>query len=231
MNPHINLLELRSAREAVVAFAHPGDRVRLHVDSKVAAAYLRKQGGTRSDALSQEACLLWDVLEHQNVSLLTPHWISTKENICADFLTRHRMLTWEIELDQQIFQDIVSHFGVIPTLDAFATRENKKLPRYMSWYWDKDAVGQDALLCPWDSVTYLFPPLPLMTKVANKVKEEKITAILICPHWPTSLWWLQVKELVVKPALPLPTFKRITTAQGSKTQIYLDPLEALPWIH
>ena len=60
LNPHINLLELRSAREAVVAFAHPGDRVRLHVDSKVAAAYLRKQGGTRSDALSQEACLLWD---------------------------------------------------------------------------------------------------------------------------------------------------------------------------
>ena len=62
-NPHINLLEVRSAREAVVAFAQPGDRVRLHVDSKVAAAYLRKQGGTRSDILSLEACLVWDVLE------------------------------------------------------------------------------------------------------------------------------------------------------------------------
>ena len=97
----------------------------------------------------------------------------------------------------------------------------------MSWYFDKDAAGQDAMLCPWDSVTYLFPPLPLMTKVLNKVKEEKITAILVCPHWPTSLWWLQAKELVVRPALPLPPFKTITTAQGGGTRVYLDPLEAL----
>ena len=51
-DPHINLLEVRAAREAVLAFARPGDQVRLHVDSKVAAAYLRKQGGTRSNILS-----------------------------------------------------------------------------------------------------------------------------------------------------------------------------------
>ena len=128
LNPHINLLELRSAREAVVAFARPGDHVRLHVDSKVAAAYLKKQGGTRSNALSQEACLLWGVLERQNVSLLTPHWISTKENICADFLTRQKMLTWEIELDQRIFQDIVSHFGVVPTLDFCHSGQQEATP-------------------------------------------------------------------------------------------------------
>ena len=151
----------------------------------------------------------------------------TGENTCADFLTRHKMLTWEIQLDQHVFETIVSHFGVHPTLDAFATRNNKKLPRYMSWYSDKDAVGQDALLCPWDSITYLFPPLPLMNKVVNKIREEKITAILVCPHWPTSLWWLQVKELVVRPALPLPPFRKITRAQGGNHQVYLDPLEAL----
>ena len=39
---HINLLELRAAREAALKFAKPYDKVRLHVDSKVACAYILK---------------------------------------------------------------------------------------------------------------------------------------------------------------------------------------------
>ena len=52
------LLETRAARESVVAFSEPGDRVGLHFDSRTAAAYIRCQGGTRSNVLSQEALLL-----------------------------------------------------------------------------------------------------------------------------------------------------------------------------
>ena len=98
----------------------------------------------------------------------------------------------------------------------------------MSWYHDDEAVGQDALLCPWDEMTWLFPHVPLLAKVVNKVKRENISAILICPHWPSSVWWLQVKELVVRPALPLPNFRQITrSTAGGEVQVYLDPLEAL----
>ena len=172
--PHINLLELRSAREAVEKFAVSGDQVRLHVDSMVAAAYLAKQGGTRSNLLSREACLLWDFLESQRIFLLKPHWISTTENTSADFLTRHNLLTWEIKLDPEIFLSIIHHFQVQPTLDAFATSENRQLERFMSWYSDVNAVGQDALLCPWDEVNWLFPPVPLLSKVLNKVKRERV---------------------------------------------------------
>ena len=226
-NPHINLLELRSAREAVEKFAVPGDQVRLHVDSMVAAAYLAKQGGTRSDLLTKEACLLWNFLESRNIFLLKPHWISTTENTCADFLTRHNLLTWELKLDPEVFQSVIRHFQVRPTLDAFATRENRQLTRFMSWYSDEEAVGQDALLCPWDEVNWLFPPVPLLSKVLNKVKREKVSAILVCPRWPASLWWMQLSELVVKPALPLPPFRQITaTATGGEAQVFLDPLEA-----
>ena len=227
-DPSINLLELRAAKEAVERFAVPGDLVRLHVDSRVAASYLRKQGGTRSDVLSREACLLWDTLESREIFLLTPHWVSTSENTRADFLTRHSMRTWEIQLLPEMFRFVLAHFQVSPTLDAFATRENRQVERYMSWYHDDEAVGQDALLCPWDEMTWLFPPVPLLAKVVNKVKRERISAILICPHWPSSLWWLQVKELVVRPGLPLPNFRRITRSTvGGEVQVYLDPLEAL----
>ena len=57
-NPSINLLETRVARESVMALSKPGDRVRLHVDNKTAAAYIPCQGGTKSNVLSQEALLL-----------------------------------------------------------------------------------------------------------------------------------------------------------------------------
>ena len=70
----INLLETRAARESILALSEPGDRVRLHIDNKTAAAYIRYQGGTRSNVLSQEALLLWEQAVSRNVTLL-PQWI------------------------------------------------------------------------------------------------------------------------------------------------------------
>ena len=55
--PSINLLETRAARESVLALAEPGDCVRLHIDDRTAATYIRCQGGTKSNILLQEALL------------------------------------------------------------------------------------------------------------------------------------------------------------------------------
>ena len=110
-----------------------------------------------------------------------PHWVSTKENVVADFLSRHNLNSWEIKLDVDLFQLLLDHFHLQPTLDAFASSKTKQLPRYMSWKEDPLAVGRNALICKWDKVTYLFPPTPLLGKVVNKVKEDKIEAILVCP--------------------------------------------------
>ena len=43
-DPSINLLETRAAGESVMALSEPGDRVRLHIDNRTAAAYIRYQG-------------------------------------------------------------------------------------------------------------------------------------------------------------------------------------------
>ena len=73
---HINLLEIRAARDGISALAQTGDCVRLHMDNMTACAYVRKQGGTKSSLLSQEACLLWDQSVSKNIEILTPHWLS-----------------------------------------------------------------------------------------------------------------------------------------------------------
>ena len=77
------------------------------MDSKVAAAYIRRQGRTRSDKLSREACHFWELMERKSVTILAPHYISSKENFQADFLSRHKMSVWEISLDQSVFLEIV----------------------------------------------------------------------------------------------------------------------------
>ena len=225
---HINLLETRAAREAVAHLAEPGDRVRLHIDNRTATAYIRRQGGTKSSSVSQEACQLWEEVVSRDIVLLTPHWIPTKSNVLADFLSRHDMDNWELCLDRNIFTSVVEHFSVYPSLDAFASHWSAQLPRYMSWYRDSQAVAQDALLNPWDQITYLFPPVPLLPRVIRKVREEKIRALLICPYWPTALWWGLLVDMLVEPPMALPHYRIIMTHYRTNGTIpYLDPLVAL----
>ena len=87
-DPHINVLELIAAKEAVAELVMKGDVVRLHLDNRVACAYIARQGGTKSNALSTQACQLWDLVQSKQAILITPHWISTKDNSSADFLSR-----------------------------------------------------------------------------------------------------------------------------------------------
>ena len=119
--PSINLLETRATRESVLALAQPGDRVRLHIDNRTAAAYIRCQGGTKSNVLLQEALRLWEQAVSRDITILTPHWIPTEENLAADFLSRHDMDHWEFMLDRDTFSAILEHFSLYPTLDVFAS--------------------------------------------------------------------------------------------------------------
>ena len=228
VDPHINLLETRAARDTIIELAAPGDRVRLHVDNKSAAAYIRCQGGTKSFSLSQEACLLWEEADARGLTLLTPQWISTKENTSADFLSRHDISQWMFMLHRDTFRQVLDHFHLYPTLDAFACRWSAQLPRYMSWHRDPLALAQDALLAPWDQVTYLFPPVPLLPKVVRKVRDEKLEALLICPQWPTALWWGLLLEMMVEPPFLLPHYKSILEVPYRDQKLpFLEPLVAL----
>ena len=224
---HINRLEIRAAREGL-CLAQPGDIVRLHIDSQTAASYIKKQGGTRSSSLNLEACQLWREAQSRNLTLLTPHWLSTRDNVMADFLSRHQINQWEFQLSRDVFHLVLDHFHLNPTLDVFASRETKMLPRYMTWYPDQEAVARDALLHPWDPVSYAFPPVPLILKSLQKLEKEKITLVMILPQWPTTLWWPLVQSLLIDPILPLPYFRTILTmVDRSRDLPYLQPLVAV----
>ena len=56
---HINLLEIRAAREGIQELVDPHEMVRPHIDNITACAYFRNKGGTRSFSQCQESLCFW----------------------------------------------------------------------------------------------------------------------------------------------------------------------------
>ena len=145
----------------------------------------------------------------------------------ADFLSRNKIEHWEFVLKRDLFNQIVLEFDIFPTLDVFASRNTAQLPRYMSLYKDSMAVAQDAMINPWDRVSYVFPPAPMMLKVLQKIRQEPISVILISPRWPSALWWPLLEEMLVQPLLPLPHYKDALVKIYPELPLpYLEPLVA-----
>lgn len=59
----------------------------------------------------------------------------------------------------------------------------------MTWEQDPRATAINVLDYYWDSVTRLFPPVPLIPLALEGVLEQQIEAILICLGWERAMWW------------------------------------------
>ena len=54
---------------------------------------------------------------------------------------------------------------------------------------------------PWFTIgssNLAFPPVPLFPLALERVYEQQIEAILICPEWEGVMWWPQLVELRVE---------------------------------
>ena len=83
-----------------------------------------------------------------------------------------------------------------PEVDLFANRLNTQLPLFFSPCQDKEALGVDALLCPWPNrVCYAFPPTTILDKVATKILlESPQQLLLVAPWWPNKSWFPVLQE-------------------------------------
>ena len=145
------------------------------------------------------------------------------ENMEADFVSRHSMLRWDFKLAPSEFRRICWRLQVWPTLDAFASKRAHQIPRYMTWEKDHRAVATNALDYYW------VPPVPLIPLVLERVQEQQIVVILICPEWTGAMWWPQLVELRTEMApIQLPAAANcLRLPKGSTEELpNLDPLYA-----
>jgi hypothetical protein len=140
-------------------------------------------------------------------------WVPGKElvDIGVDDLSRSRVHDLhDVQLHPDslvsIFSLAEAYLGGRPTVDWFASSASAKLPRFWSRFWQPGAEGLDAFLAPsWSSspcscgsahqeIGLFFPPVPLLSKVWSRIKQEGALGIIIVPRTPGEQWWPLLEE-------------------------------------
>ena len=202
----INLRELRAVKLGLLHFQSSLlDRsVAVFSDNTTAVAYLRKQGGTVSSLLNQEAQEILRWAEDLRINLM-PQFILGKNNVLADSLSRQNQI---IGSEWTLAQEVVDRLLRIwpATIDLFATAINFRLPTYFAPLSDPSSAGTDALLQGWDNLqAYAFPPIAIIRRVLLKLRSSRNCELtLVAPFWPQREWFPDILELLSDIPIELP---------------------------
>ena len=123
----------------------------------------------------------------------------------ADLLSRsNQVQSTEWSMHPQVFKQICLKW-FIPHVDLFATHLNHKLPLYMSPIPDPNAWDIDALNIDWTGLTaYAYPPMALLHRVIQKIRQYHCLIIVIAPGWPGMPWFWDLVQLSIEIPLQLP---------------------------
>ena len=222
---HINKKELVAAHRSLVSMMRQGDFVSLFLDSRTAVAFVNRQGGTRSVKLCSTALELWELVLARK-GWIKATWLPRDLNQAADMLSKAAIETWEVSLSREVLEMIFSRW-FSPTMDMFASQDCHVLPRFCSWFPDKDAYARDAFsLMRWPDRCYCFPPVPLINLMLERIRRDKVRAIIVVPMWPISVWWPSLQEMVLEGPLNLGFYKQILSSPLGRKLPYLNPLVA-----
>ena len=182
---------------------HPKDHS-IQLFNSTVVAYINKQGGTHS---AEMCALLWKIMtwcHHYHITLKARH-IPGCLNVMADLLSRsNQVQSTEWSLHPQVFKQICRKWFT-PHVDLFATHLNHKLPLYVSPIPDPRAWNIDALNINWTNLTaYAYPPMALLHKVIQKIKQCHCLIIVIAPGWPGMPWFWDLVQLSTEIPLQLP---------------------------
>ena len=126
-------------------------------------------------------------------------------NVMADLLSRsNQVQSTEWSLHPQVFKQIFQKWFT-PHVDLFATHLNHKLPLYISPVPDPKAWDIDALNINWMSLTaYANPPMALLHRVIQKIRQCYCLIIVVAPGWPGMPWFWDLVQLSTEIPLQLP---------------------------
>lgn len=215
---HINYLELKAAFLNIKYFCESAqdEHVHLFLDNMVAIKYLNKMGG-RKYILNELTRKIWKWCAERNIWITVFH-IPTKMNIRADTLSRvGKALTEDMEwaLDQSIFELLQLKMGKCDT-DLFASANNHKLDKYISYMPDKKAYAVNAFSISWKhEFNYAFPPFSQLGHLLQKMCEDNADMIVIAPIFPSQPWFPRLLEQISGQCYVLPRTHQILQLPGT----------------
>ena len=212
----INWLELMAVKLSLEHFAPllQGQCVLLLTDNTTSVACIERQGTYRSDALMS---LSRDVLEFcQRLSIsLVPRHLCGALNTLADRQSRSGPVGAEWSLDDVTFLWLSRLAGPFQ-VDLFATRDNARLPAFVSPFPDPLALGVDAFSLRWGvwGSIYLFPPIKSLPRVVPLLSQYPGRGVLVAPLYAPSGWF---PALLARAPDPVPLPDSLLLSQPSQT--------------
>ena len=196
---HINTLETAAIwiGQTYTLSETSNTHVRIRCDNTTAVAAVKKQGCFKNQDRNDFAREIWDFVRERNIWLSIEH-IPGKENVEADEASRYFRDSAEWGITSQVKEAIFSRWGA-PDIDLFATSRNHVLDRFASWGPDPEASIIDSFQVDWGSFgsVYIFPPIPLIPKIIQKIVMERARGILIVPNWEAQMWYRHLLKIQV----------------------------------
>ena len=202
----INWLELMAVKLSLEHYAPllQGQSVLLLSDSTTSVACIERQGTYRSESLMSLSQAILEFCQSLSISLVPRH-LCGDLNVLADRRSRRGPVGAEWSLDETTFLWLSRLAGPFQ-VDLFATRENARLPSFVSPFPDPLALAVDAFSLRWDAweSIYLFPPVKSLHKVVPLLSQYQGRGVLVAPLYAPSGWFPALLERSPYP-VPLPT--------------------------
>lgn len=203
---HINYLELKAICLGLKFFGKRSfdEKILIRTDNTTALSYINKMGSVQHPELNDLARLIWQWCESKNIVIFASY-IKSEDNWQADRASRILPPETEWSLNIDAFKVIERNFGT-PEIDLFASANNHKCKKYVSWYRDSGAYGIDAFTLDWSTFYfYAFPPFALISRVLQKILNEKADGIIVVPLWKSQAWYplflklIKHSQIILKP--------------------------------
>lgn len=200
---HISFLEILAvlysfrALEETWGVVWKDKTVLCQVDNVATAVYISKVGGTKSVEMNKVALDLWKFVQERNMKVRA-HYIPGATNTEADYDSRTTDGPVDWLLNPTIFHQIDKVWGP-HSIDLFASRSCHQIERYVSWSEDPQATAVDAFRMAWKHENPWIVPFPfvLVGRILQKICQEKVTATIVVPHWPSAPWYPQLLGLLI----------------------------------
>jgi hypothetical protein len=217
LNRRIEVKELLTAITAARTFINyfnvTNANVHLQVDNTVALAYVNRLKSGRKAILHFHTKNLRRLLITRNLTV-SASWIASEDNVRPDWLSRLKQDRMDYKLNPKIFKKVCQTFQVTPTIDLFATRENRQCKRFVSRQPALGAFWVNALTLPLQllskEVFWANPPWKIIPAVVKMIRELMTfktstkhsqldpSGVLLTPSWAGANWYPLLQQLARK---------------------------------
>ena len=155
--------------------------------------------GSRVKQLRKLVKQIHDEVCNLDATIVDVLWIPSELNVIPDYLSRYKDVNdWML---RETRWNMVKCLWPALDYDRFSNGDDQKLPKFNTRWASPEMSAEftNALAQKWTGTfSYACPPMAMIGRVLQLIKEQKARAVLICPVWPASPWYPLLRSMTVK---------------------------------